>query len=48
MTGGPRRHFSMIREFHLADVLTLANAACGTGSVFAAMAFLQSGARGLF
>jgi CDP-diacylglycerol---serine O-phosphatidyltransferase len=48
MTGGPRRHFSMFREFHLADVLTLGNAACGTGSVFAAMAFLQSGARGFF
>ncbi len=44
----PRRHFSMFREFHLADVLTLGNAACGTGSVFAAMAFLQSGARSLF
>lgn len=44
----PRRHFSMFREFHLADVLTLGNAACGTGSVFAAMAFLQSGSRGLF
>jgi CDP-diacylglycerol--serine O-phosphatidyltransferase len=48
MTDGPRRHFSMFREFHLADVLTLGNAACGTGSVFAAMAFVQSGARGLF
>lgn len=48
MTERPRRHFSMLRDFHLADVLTLGNAACGTGSVFAAMAFLQSGARGLF
>ena len=44
----PRRHFSMFREFHLADVFTLGNAACGTGSVFAAMAFLQSGTRWLF
>jgi len=24
----------MIREFHLADFLTLANAACGVGAVF--------------
>ena len=24
-----QRHFSMIREFHLADFFTLANAACG-------------------
>ncbi len=38
-----RRHFSMIREFHLADWLTLGNAFCGTGAVFAAMRFLQDG-----
>jgi len=37
------RHFSMLREFHLADWLTLANAFCGTGAVFAAMRFLQDG-----
>lgn len=37
------RHFSMIREFHLADWFTLANAFCGTGAVFAAMRFLQEG-----
>ncbi len=48
MTDQPRRHFSMLRDFHLADVLTLGNAACGTGSVFAAMAYLQSGARALY
>jgi CDP-diacylglycerol--serine O-phosphatidyltransferase len=36
-------HFSMIREFHLADWLTLGNAFCGTGAVFAAMRFLQEG-----
>jgi CDP-diacylglycerol---serine O-phosphatidyltransferase len=35
--------FSMIREFHLADWFTLANAFCGTGAVFAAMRFLQDG-----
>ena len=35
--------FSMIREFHLADWFTLANAVCGTGALFAMMTFLQSG-----
>ena len=33
----PRRHFSMIRGFHLADVFTLANAACGVIAVGLAM-----------
>jgi CDP-diacylglycerol--serine O-phosphatidyltransferase len=33
----------MLREFHLADWFTLANAFCGTGAVFAAMRFLQDG-----
>ncbi|WP_028917324.1 CDP-alcohol phosphatidyltransferase family protein [Pseudoxanthomonas sp. J35] len=37
------RHFSMLREFRLADWFTLANAFCGTGAVFAAMRFLQDG-----
>ena len=37
------RHFSMLREFHLADWFTLANAFCGTGAVFAAMRFLHEG-----
>ena len=37
-----RKHFSMIREFHLADVFTLGNAACGVGGVFLAMAFMAS------
>jgi CDP-diacylglycerol--serine O-phosphatidyltransferase len=35
------RHFSMLREFQLADWFTLANAFCGTGAIFAAMRFLQ-------
>src|SRR6202521_1471740 len=34
------RHFSMIREFHLADFFTLANAACGVAGVFCAMAYV--------
>ena len=37
------RHFSMLREFHLADWFTLANAFCGTGAIFAAMRYLQEG-----
>ncbi len=34
------RHFSMLRDLQLADFFTLANAACGMGSVFYAMAFV--------
>jgi CDP-diacylglycerol--serine O-phosphatidyltransferase len=45
---GNPRHFSMIRGFHLADVFTLANAACGVASVFASMSFTGSGVRGAF
>lgn len=37
---GERRHFSMIRNFHLADFVTLANAACGVAGVLLAMRFL--------
>ena len=33
----------MIREFHLADWLTLANAFCGVSAIFAVMTYLQSG-----
>ncbi|MGI4777410.1 MAG: CDP-alcohol phosphatidyltransferase family protein [Janthinobacterium lividum] len=41
--GAPvRKHFSMIRGFHLADVFTLGNAACGVGGVFLAMAYMAS------
>ena len=36
------RHFSMIREFHLADFFTLANAACGTACILLAMLYMQS------
>jgi CDP-diacylglycerol--serine O-phosphatidyltransferase len=41
-------HFSMIREFHLADFLTLANAACGVAAVFCAMKFVATQASGYF
>jgi len=37
------RHFSMLRDFQMADWFTLANAFCGTGAIFAAMRFLQEG-----
>jgi len=37
------RHFSMIREFSLADFFTLANAACGMASVLFAMLAIESG-----
>jgi CDP-diacylglycerol---serine O-phosphatidyltransferase len=36
------KHFSMIRGFHLADWLTLANACCGVGAIFAVMKYLQA------
>ncbi|EGF31727.1 CDP-diacylglycerol-serine O-phosphatidyltransferase [Oxalobacteraceae bacterium IMCC9480] len=37
------RHFSMLREFHLADFFTLGNAACGVGAVFLSMLYMASG-----
>lgn len=42
------RHFSMIREFHLADVFTLGNAASGVGAVLLALAYVASGDLVLF
>jgi CDP-diacylglycerol--serine O-phosphatidyltransferase len=36
------RHFSMLREFHLADFFTLGNAACGMGAVFFAMLYMST------
>ena len=37
------RHFSMIRDFHLADAFTLANGACGTAAIFFAMSHIREG-----
>lgn len=37
---GRPKHFSMIREFHLADFFTLANAACGVLALFFSMQYL--------
>jgi CDP-diacylglycerol---serine O-phosphatidyltransferase len=42
------RHFSMVREFHLADFFTLGNAACGVGAVLLAMLYMASGDKGHF
>ncbi len=42
-TGTAAKPFSMIREFHLADWFTLANAVCGTGAGFSTMTYLQTG-----
>jgi CDP-diacylglycerol---serine O-phosphatidyltransferase len=36
------RHFSMIRGFHLADLLTIANGFCGVAAVFQAMTSLSA------
>lgn len=44
----PPRHFSMLREFHLADFFTLANAACGVASIFFAFAYIDSRAAAHF
>ncbi|HUP07031.1 MAG TPA: CDP-alcohol phosphatidyltransferase family protein [Caldimonas sp.] len=38
----PPPHFSMIRSFHLADLFTLANAACGVAAVLSAMRFIAT------
>lgn len=37
-----KKPFSMIREFHLADWFTLANAVCGTAAMFSMMTYLQT------
>lgn len=37
------RHFSMLRDFHLADFFTLGNAACGVAAVLFAMLYMASG-----
>jgi CDP-diacylglycerol---serine O-phosphatidyltransferase len=42
MSEARKKHFSMIRGFHLADLFTLANAACGVAGVFLAMAFVST------
>ena len=39
------RHFSMIRSFALADLLTLGNAFCGSGALFATIQYVDTGDR---
>ena len=41
----PRRHFSMIRGFHVADFFTLLNGFCGIAAIFQAMEFLATSDR---
>ena len=41
MTETPPRSPDMFRQFALADWITLANAACGAGAIFAMMTYLQ-------
>jgi CDP-diacylglycerol--serine O-phosphatidyltransferase len=36
------KHFSMLRDFTLADFLTLGNAACGVGAIFAAISYVET------
>ncbi|OGB25966.1 MAG: CDP-diacylglycerol--serine O-phosphatidyltransferase [Burkholderiales bacterium RIFCSPHIGHO2_12_FULL_65_48] len=43
-TPTPPKRFSMIREFQLADWVTLGNAVCGTGALFSVLSYLQNGA----
>jgi CDP-diacylglycerol--serine O-phosphatidyltransferase len=42
-TQAPRKPFSMIREFHLADWFTLGNAICGTAAIFSTITYVQTG-----
>ena len=43
MSATAPKPFSMIRDFHLADWFTLANAACGTSALLAIMTYLDGG-----
>ncbi len=38
-----RRHFSLLRSFTAADMLTMGNAASGMAAIYASLAYLQSG-----
>jgi CDP-diacylglycerol---serine O-phosphatidyltransferase len=45
---GKPKHFSMIREFHVADFFTLGNAACGVAAIFCAMSYMATQSRATF
>jgi CDP-diacylglycerol--serine O-phosphatidyltransferase len=38
----PKKPFSLIREFHLADWFTLGNAICGTAALFSIISYVQT------
>jgi CDP-diacylglycerol---serine O-phosphatidyltransferase len=38
----PKKPFSMIREFHLADWFTLGNAICGTAAILSTISYVQT------
>jgi CDP-diacylglycerol--serine O-phosphatidyltransferase len=42
----PRKPFSMIREFHLADWFTLGNAVCGTAALLSMITYVQTNSVG--
>jgi CDP-diacylglycerol--serine O-phosphatidyltransferase len=42
------KHFSLIREFHLADFFTLGNAACGVLGILFAMSYIASASTAQF
>jgi CDP-diacylglycerol--serine O-phosphatidyltransferase len=41
-----KKPFSLIRSFALADVITIGNAACGTGAVLSCMSYMATKERG--
>src|SRR5438067_4124376 len=45
-TGPRKRHFSMIRDFNVADFFTLANGGSGTAAIFFAMDHVREGSIG--
>ena len=47
-TGERPRHFSMIREFRVADFFTLGNAACGVAGILLAMLYVSEANAGTF
>lgn len=40
-----KKRFSMLRTFVLADLITLGNAACGTGAIFSCLRYVADGGR---
>jgi CDP-diacylglycerol--serine O-phosphatidyltransferase len=37
------KHFSMVRNFHLADLFTIGNGFCGVGAIFHSLRFVENG-----